>query len=898
MARDTRKWHRYLRFWRANVAADIDDELAFHVDARTDELCALGIERSAARARAIREFGDMNRTRATLRTMDEHHAVVNARTRIAMDLTRDFRLAARSLLRSPGVVAVVVLTFALGIGVTSAIYGVVDAFLFRPLPGRYGGELIVLGRTDRATQLPHQLSYPDYKDYRADTATFASLTAYSSRFVDLESNDRSERIYLDDATANYFATLGLAPILGRVFSAGDDEGTLAHPELVLSYKGWITHFSGDSNVIGRVVRINGHPATVIGVMPPRFHGVRPLIDIDAVAPMNQVWPALGAALTDRAAIVVDVFGRLRPRVGLGAARNAVHLRARQLARAYPITNAAVGAVVVPERLARPAVSVSGMTAGIAAVFMALVLLVLLVACANVASVLLARVVLRSRELAIRAALGASSWRLTRQAIVECTLLAILGGTAALPVTYMALRAIQSVHFATDLPVSWGIGLDARIVTFTAIAALTSAVAAGLAPATAARARDLHNVLKSSVGNSANKKHARMRSTLVVAQIAVSFVVLVCAGLFARSARNAMRADFGFETDHIAMASMALRAERYDTTRARLVYRDVLARVATIPGVRSVGLTAYLPFGYSRANVSVYPIASAVPTPADGFNFFYNVISGDYFATLAIPVLSGRAFVPGDSAGARQVAVVNDALARTLWPGENSIGKQFHWGGAASTIIEVVGVVRGMQDLIPGETPKPYIFRPLSQAYRGEMTLVANTSRDARAALSEVRSAMSAEDAAVPVFDVRTMEEHMRNGQALLFPRIASAFAMAFGLLALVLATIGMYGVVAYTVAQRTREIGVRVALGARTPAILRLVLGQGLRLAGIGGAIGLVLAFAATSTLRAILFGVEPRDPIVFGSVIVVVATIVGVASVVPARRAVGVDPVRALREG
>ena len=300
---DSQKWHRYLRFWRPNTAADVDDELAFHVDARTQELCDLGLDRITARTRALKEFGDMEGTRHMLRTMDERHAATERRANFAADLSRDVRVAirgARTHARDSSLI--VALTFALGIGVTSAIYSVVDAYLFRPLPGTRTADLVALGRTDNDIAIPHELSYPDFRDYRADTSLFASLAAYTTRTVELNTDRGAERLWIDDATANYFSVLGLTSMLGRTFAPGDDDGVLAHPYIVLTYKAWRKHFGGDSGVVGRVIRINDHPVTVIGVMPPEFHGVRPIVDIDGVTCINQVWPAYGSNLENRGSI--------------------------------------------------------------------------------------------------------------------------------------------------------------------------------------------------------------------------------------------------------------------------------------------------------------------------------------------------------------------------------------------------------------------------------------------------------------------------------------------------------------------------------------------------------------------------------------------------------------------
>jgi predicted permease len=893
---DTRKWHRYLHFWRANIAADVDAELTFHVDARMEELRNAGLDPAAARVQALREFGDVELARRTLRDMDEQHAASERRAHLASDLIGDVRVAIRALRRSPGLVAVVGLTFALGIGVTGAMYSVVDNLLFKALPGPDGASLVVLGRTEERLMQPHDLSFPDYRDYRADSTVFASLAAYSSRVVELDTDRGADRIWIDDATANYFSTLGLRPLLGRTFEPDEDRGVLAHPVIVLTYKAWQAQFAGDSGVVGRAVNINGHPVTIIGVMPPEFHGVRPLVDIDGIAPIDQVSPAYGATLDDRASTAVSVFGRLRPGVSLNAARAAVRIKARQLERAYPATNRNVGVVLLREQYARPSITVAELAPAIAAMFMTLVMLVMLVACANIASVLLARVVARGRDLAVRAAIGASQWRLVRQVLVECTLLALLGGIGAIAVTYGAVRAVSSISIATDIPIRWGIELNGRIIAFTVIATLIAALAAGLAPASAARKRNLHDVLRSGTGNSATAAHRRLRSALVAGQIAISVVVLVCAGLFVRSSANAARMDLGFRTDHLLMLSTELRSQSYDSVRGQQFYREALRRAAVVPGVRSVALARFVPFGYDRAMRAIVPIAPGVPVPANGFNYFHNVIGGDYFTAMGIPVLEGRTFSDRDDARAPLVAVVSEALVKAVWPGQPALGKRFRFGGDDGPVVEIVGVVRGMQEMLLGETPKPYIFLPVAQAYRSPMTIVVETAADPLSVARPMRAVIAALDPSLPVFDVRTMDDHLRNGQALLFTRLGSAFATVFGLLALVLATIGVYGVVSYSVAQRTREIGVRMALGARRPAILRLVVGQGMRLGWIGLGVGLALSVATMGVVSSVLYGVGPRDPLVLGAVVVLLALVVAIASLVPARRAMRIDPMTSLR--
>jgi predicted permease len=344
-----------------------------------------------------------------------------------------------------------------------------------------------------------------------------------------------------------------------------------------------------------------------------------------------------------------------------------------------------------------------------------------------------------------------------------------------------------------------------------------------------------------------------------------------------------------------MLSTELRGQSYDTTRGQQFYREVVRRAAAVPSVRSAALTRFVPFGYDRAMQTIVPIAPGVQLPVNGFTYFHNIVGGDYFTTLGIPLLDGRAFTDRDDASAPPVAIVNDAFAKAIWPGQPAIGKRFHFGDKGP-IIEIVGVVRGMQDMILGETPKPYVFLPVTQAYRTPMTMVVHTASDPASVARAMRDVVAGLDPTLSVFDVRTMDDHLHNGQALLFQRLGSAFATAFGLLALVLATIGVYGVVSYSVAQRTREIGVRMALGARHPAIVRLVVGQGMRLGWIGLAIGLVLSVATMGVVSSVLYGVTPRDPVVLGSVVGILMLVVVIASLVPARRALRIDPITSLR--
>jgi predicted permease len=885
---------RAFRFWRRDIGAEVDDEIAFHVDARAEELMAAGASPPDARARAIAEFGDVDRARRTLRHLDEHHARTAARREVFSDLWQDIRVAARSLARAPGFVAVVTLTLALGIGLNSAVYSIVDAYLFRPLPVPYGKDLVILAQSDAALAAPHEMSYPNYMDFRRDTSLFSELAAFVNNQVNLSGAHGAQRIMIQEVTANFFATLGMRPAIGRLFQQGDDDGELAHPYVVLSHAFWESHFGADPSAIGDTIRINNHPVTIIGVTPAGFEGTDALLAVDAFTPVNQTWPSFGAALQDRGGSGFNVIGRLRPGLSLGAARAAVAAKMAALERAYPASNHDVTMHLVPETRARPNVAISQNVPIIAAAFMSLVLLVLIVASANVASLLLARTTARLREQAIRSALGASRWRLARHAAIECLLLALAGGAGALVLATVAVRTLAKLRIAADVPLRWRIAVDDRVIAFTLAIVVGTALLAAIAPILATRRTDLTDLLKAGA-RGISGGHQRLRGVLVVSQLAVCVTIVVCAALFARSAANASRIDPGFRTDHIMIATSQLGTQGYDSVRGAQFEREIERRVAGLPGVRSAALARYTPFGYNNDIEYVLPEAPTAQVPDNGIGAFNNIVTPSYFETMRIPIVEGRGFEERDNAAAPKVALVTRAMAKRIWPGQSALGKRFRVE-KDGPIIEIVGVTGDIQYFSLGETPKPFLFRPYAQWYRSSFTLVLHTSVDPASLSGAVRSAVASLDPTLPVFDVRSFDEHIRSGRALLGTRLGAAFSEVFGVLALLLAAVGLYGLLSYAVAQRTREIGIRVALGAHTSTVLRLVVRQGLVMSVIGAAIGLAMTFGVTRLLSALLFGVAPHDPLILGGVVVILLAVGVVASMVPALRAARVDPLTALR--
>ncbi|HVT37692.1 MAG TPA: ABC transporter permease [Gemmatimonadaceae bacterium] len=893
---DSPRWHRFARFWRADIAADIDDEIGFHIETRVEELLALGASSDEAHATAARELGNMGQTKRLLRAMDGRHARASSRLALFDDLRQDVRIGARSLRKAPAFTIAAVLTLALGIGLNSAVYSIVDALLLRPLPGDHGSDLVVLGRTDDAMAQPHELSYPDFVDYRADTAIFRDLAAFATSTVTLAGGTGAKLMYVDQVTANYFSVLGIHPLLGRTFLRGEDDGELAHPVIVLTFKAWQARFGGNPGIVGDTVRLNNHIVTVIGITPPEFHGVRTVLDVDGFACLNQIWPGRTKELANRGDTFLNVFGRLRDGRSLTVASDAVRALALHLASEYPSTNKGVSTIVVPERRARPSIASAGTVPVIGAAFMTLVFLVLFIACANVASLHLARAAARQQERAIRAALGASRWRLARQVLVESLLLAMLGGAGALVFARAALVAVTSIQIASDIPFRWDVQIDGRVWLFTLAVVLFTALFAGLAPAVGAQRPDLQGALKSEARGTTPGGHQPLRSVLVGAQLAISVVVLACAGLFVRGARTASRVNLGFRTDHLAMMSATLDETAYDSVRGRQAYHEVARRVAALTGVRSAALAELTPFGFSHETSRVFPEGATVSVPDNGFTYFDNVVSPKFFTTLGIPLLRGRDFTDRDDNNAPAVAIVNDAFARASWPGEVPLGKRFRVGDRSGRAIEVIGVVGETQDRFIGETAMPYFFLPYTQSYRSDMTLFIHTSTDPLGAIPPARAVFAELDPRIPLFDVRTMETHLRSGQALLFVRLAAGFGLVFGALAVTLALVGVYGVISYSVAQRTREIGVRIALGARTADVVRLVAGHAALITAFGLAIGLLITLLTTRLLTSLLYGVAPDDPVVLGGVILTLAVVALMASAIPAMKAARIDPLKALR--
>lgn len=816
-------------------------------------------------------------------------------------LWQDLRYGARMLARNPGFTAVAVLTLALGIGANTAIFSMVNAFFFRPLPVEEPDRLVVLATRDDHIEFPHGLSYRDYRDYRDMNEIFAGMALYTPAPVNMSEEGQPERNFVELVTGNYFEMLGVSAALGRTFTAEEDRGLGQHPVMVLGHGFWQSRFGGDPSIVGKIVHINDYPFTVLGVLPETFHGTEFLFDVPAYVPlmmMNEVQPGFNLDTEDREGHFFRAMGRLQPGVTVEGAAAAVNTMAARLGQEYPDTNEGVSLLVVPETRARPEASTADLMAPAMVAFMGMVSLVLLIACANLANLLLARATTRKKEMAVRQALGAGRFRIVRQLLTETLLLALLGGGVGLLIALWVTDMISAFanRFPIDAPIRFDFSLDARVFLFALVVAVVTGILAGILPAWRSASGDLHETLKEGGRSSGGAGRRRLRSAFVVAQVAVSLALLICAGFFLQSLNNARTMDFGFRADNLLLVAADPSLQRYDQPRARRFFRDLIEHVEALPGVESATASSFVPFSGGGMRIAPVLPEGTDRTDEELPNVFYNVVGDNYFRTLGIPILQGRPFLRQEFDSSRGVVVVNEALARQLWPSEDPIGRRLSLSGREGPYLEVVGVARDGKYMFLAEDSRPMLYQPMSQDSIGETVLQIRTRTEPLSLVPAVRQEVQALDAAMPIFNINSMETHMRNGNALMPFRLAAILTGGFGSLGLVLATVGLYGVIAYSVSQRTHEIGIRMALGAQSRDIFRLVIGQGMLLTGIGVGLGLLLAFPLGQMLSGMLLGVNPADPVLFAAVAAFLTGVALLACYIPARRATRVDPLVALR--
>jgi predicted permease len=817
------------------------------------------------------------------------------------NLVKDLRYARRVLRKTPGFAVIAVLALGLGIGANTAIFSVFNGMLWRPLPVKNPQQLVVLASKSHNIDFPIGLSYPDYLDYRQLKSAFSDLVAYAPSPVNFVEAGQPDRAWAEMVSGNYFSVLGLEAVLGRTFAA--DEGWVTGKDalIVLGYKYWQQRFGGDDRVIGRTVQVNQHPFTIIGVAPEKFHGCYYFLEPDIYVPLTSLPlldPNQAETLNRRTASYLRVLARLQPGVTPAQAMAAAEPTDRRLSQEFPDSHKEQKSLVIPELAARPEPGLGEFMSKAVVVFMLLVGLVLLIACANVANLILARASGRRKEIATRTALGATRWRMMRQLLTESILLALSGGIAGLVLARWAALALMSIHIPTDIPLHlFDLRMDWRVFRFSFLAALLTGVVAGILPALQGSRSDLADVLKAG-GRSggASTGHHRFRNALVVAQVAVSLVLLACAGFFIRSFQNSARVDMGFRVDHTLMMSTDVGLQGYSEERGLQFYKQVSERARALPGVQNAAFASYIPMGYDNSLVNIFPEGQPIDDKSQTETAFDDRVEPAYFRTAGVPVIEGREFTDADTATAPKVAIVNETFAKKIWPGQDVVGKVFRTERNGPPI-QVVGLTKTGKYLFLYESPQLYVYFPMAQKYYSSGTLMVYSEGDPQQLTAAVREQIHQLDAGLPVFAVTTMEAHVKYGKPLLPARLGAMLVGAFGVLGLALATIGVYGVVSYSVSQRSQEIGIRTALGAQRSNVLGMVLRQGMTMAVIGTSIGIALAFLLFRVLHSVLYGVESTDLVTLAAVSMLLLAVAFAASYVPALRATRVDPVVALRE-
>jgi putative ABC transport system permease protein len=814
---------------------------------------------------------------------------------------QDLRYGWRMLAKTPALTAVVAITLALGIGANALIFSFVNGFLFRPMPVPHPEQIAVLAANQKGNSpLLYSFSYPEFVDFRKQADSFADLVGYILAQPGLSADGRVDQVLASYVTGNYFSVLGVKPALGRLILGSEENRPGEQPVLVLGYSYWQKRFGGDPGVIGKQVRVNGKQATVIGVVPKQFLGAISVVEMDLYMPWSNAASMEQAAsnpATDRNARMVRALGRLKPGVSFSEAQASVNVIASRLAKQYPSTDGNITVRVYRERLARPAPIANSPVAVIASFFLILGALLLLLACMNVANVLLARATVRQREMGLRAALGAGRGRLIRQMLTETILLGLPGGVLGVILGKWASPRDAFGLASTSLPVRIDYSFDWHVFAYSFAAALFTGVVVGLWPAFRASRADLNSILQDGGrSDSAGAGRHRLRSALVAAQVAGSLMLLIIAGLFVRSLRQAETMYLGLDPDHVLSLSMDAHQIGYDEARTTEFYRQLESGTRALPGVQAVSMAFGAPLAGNVNTGTVTFEGQPAPFGQQPPSLFFNSIDPTYFQTLRVPLLHGRVFTESDNQTAPQVAIVNQTMADKYWPHQDPLGKRFSLKtatGPAKTL-QIVGVVTNGKYLFISEDPTPFFYVSLAQNYTPVRTLQVRSSVAPEGLVAPVEAEIHKLAPDLPVTEAKTLKQAMADD--MVEYRLGAVVAAAMGGIGLILAVIGIYGIVSFSTAQRTREIGIHMALGGSARDVVRLILRQGVRMVAIGLGIGILAALGITRVMTRLLIGVSPSDPLTYISVAVLLSAIALAACWIPARRATRVDPSIALR--
>ncbi|HMD40968.1 MAG TPA: ABC transporter permease [Candidatus Acidoferrum sp.] len=883
------EWINRLRYLgrRDRFANEMGDEVQFHIEARAAELQESGLSPDEAHKRARREFGSTQ-----LALEDSRQAW---RFQWLEDLVADLRVGVRMLWRSPGFSVLAILCLTLGIGANAAVFSWIEGLLFRPYPAVVHQErLLALSGTSKGETGATALSWPDFLDLEKNSTLLDAIFVSKITGTTLSIGDRAERTIGSIVSANYFDAIGVHPVLGRGFELGEDVGRSAHPVTVISYQLWQGRFKGDPAIIGKTQRLNGVLHTIIGVMPEDFRGtfVGWAMQFWVPASMEDIFEAGGYKLEDRSARWIEAYVRLKPGVSPQQAQQELSAIARRLESAYPLTNLGYGAKLWP--LWQTPFNNAGTLLPTLEIMLAVVVFVLLIACANVGNLLLVRSFGRRHEMTVRVAVGAGRMRLLKQLLTEGLILTSLAAVGGIVVAHWCRHAL-SLLFPARAGVSMYLpgDIDWRVLAISAGISLLSTLMLGLVPALQASKIDLAAALKAEMaGVVGGHGKSWLRSGLVIGQVSLSFVLLVGAGLLTQSLQKIRSASPGFTTRGVLSTAVDLVSAGYDAQRSR-VFRDALLdRVTALPGVESAAFATMTPLGYGSFYSSKIAVDGYQVPPEEEPTVEFNRVGPGYLATLGIPLVAGREFTRSDDESAAQVAIVNETMASQFWRGQNPVGQRIQVTGQWLT---VVGLARDSKYRSVREQPKPFFYVALRQNPSVSGALIIRTPLSPETMAKAISSEVRALDGSLALYEVITLQEQLdRSTSAQL---VAVTLVGVLSALALLLAAIGLYGVMAYTVSQSTRELGLRMALGAGAPELLRLVMTRGMALTAGGVILGGAVALGLTRLIGNYLFQVSPRDPLAFGSAFAVMALAGLAACILPAWRAARIDPMRALRQ-
>ena len=875
-------------FSRRRLERDFDEELRSHLEMAVERNLRRGLNGEEARRAALADLGGIEQTKEIYRDQRGVPMVEN--------FVQDIRFGLRMLRRSPGFSLLAILCLTLGIGANAAVFSWIEGILFRPYPlVAHQERLVALAGTARGEAGHTGISWPDLLDLQKHCTLVDSFIVTKIMGTTLSLGDRAERTIGSIVSANYFDAIGVHPILGRGFAPGEDVGSNAHPVTVIGYQLWKSRFKGDTGIIGKTQRLNGIEHTIVGVAPEGFLGtfVGWGMQFWVPASMEETFEGGGYKLEDRGARWIEAYLRLKPGVTLGQAQQEMSAVATRLESDFPVTNRGRGIKLWP--LWQTPFNNAGTLLPTLGIMLAVVVFVLLIACANVGNLLLVRAFARRHEMTVRVAVGANRSRLLQQLLTEGLILSGVAATSGLLFAHWCRHALVLLF-----PARGGVAMtlpgeiDWRVLALSAGVCLISTLLLGLVPAIQTGKIDLAGALKSEmsgvVGGGQGKSW--LRSSLVVLQVSLSFLLLVGAGLLMQSLQRIRNLDPGFSTRGVLVTAVDLRGAGYDAQRAKTFDDELIERVQALPGVESAALARVTPLGYGNFSSSAIAVDGYQPPPEEQPTVEYNQVGPGYFATMGIPLVSGREFTRADNETGALVAVVNDVMAAQYWRGDDPVGKRLQVKGQW---LQVVGVAKVSKYQSVRENPKPFFYVPLRQDFSVGASLNLRTRMPAETMATELAREVHALDANLAPYEVISLQEEMDRSTSP--QRVAVTLLGILGGLALLLATVGLYAVMSYTISQSTREFGLRMALGAGASTLLRQVMSHGLALTAVGVLAGAAAALGLTRLLGNLLYKVSPRDPVAFGTALVVMTIASVAACFLPAWRATRTDPARALRD-